>query len=81
MQLTIRLFATLKDRVGAPQVTLHLPAGATVADTLSALTAAYPAVEASLPSLLVSVNQEYADREQVLQPDDEIALFPPVSGG
>ncbi len=81
MQLIIRLFATLKDRAGAPQVTLDLPEGATVADMLSALTAAYPAVEASLPSLLVSVNREYADRGQILHPGDEVALFPPVSGG
>ena len=81
MQLIIRLFATLKDRAGAPQVTLDLPEGATVADMLAALTAAYPAVEVSLPSLLVSVNREYADRGQILHPGDEVALFPPVSGG
>ncbi len=81
MKLTIRLFATLKDRVGAPQATLDLPDGATVADMLAVLTADYPAVEASLPSLLISVNQEYADRTQALHPSDEIALFPPVSGG
>ncbi len=81
MKLTIRLFATLKDRVGAPQATLDLPEGATVQDMLTTLTTAYPTVEASLPSVLISVNHEYAERTQVLRPEDEIALFPPVSGG
>ncbi|GAB4421141.1 MAG: hypothetical protein Kow002_09890 [Anaerolineales bacterium] len=81
MKLTVRLFATLKDRVGASRVALELPENATVADLLDALVRVHPAVEPSLKSLLISVNQEYAGREQKLFPGDEVALFPPVSGG
>ncbi len=81
MQLTIRLFATLRERLGAPQVTLDLPEEATVADLLEHLARRYPQALASLHSVLVSVNLEYAERSQRLHPGDEVALFPPVSGG
>jgi molybdopterin converting factor subunit 1 len=81
MNMDVRLFATLKERVGASRVLLEVNEPATVADLLTALTQTHPAIEPSLRSLLISVNQEYAEREQPIQPGDEIALFPPVSGG
>lgn len=34
-----------------------------------------------LNSLLIAVNQEYAEDHQKITSDDEIAIFPPVSGG
>lgn len=36
----------------------------------------------SLPNnILISVNQEYANMESMVQPGDEVAFFPPVTGG
>ncbi len=81
MELTVRLFATLKAQAGAGEVTVEVPEGAQVADLLRALSTAYPALAAALPAALVAVNREYADLSQPLRSDDEIALFPPVSGG
>ena len=76
MRVTVRLFAGLRERAGAGEVTLELPDGARVADALRAigdLTAGIPVV--------MAVNREYADERQALQADDELALIPPVSGG
>ncbi len=76
MRVTVRLFAGLRERAGAGEVTLELPAGARVADALHAvgdLTAGIPVV--------MAVNREYAEETQTLQPGDELALIPPVSGG
>ena len=81
MNLTVRLFATLKDRVGASATTIDVEEPALVADVLAALTQKYPAIEPSLGALLVAANQEYAQRTQAVHPGDDIALFPPVSGG
>lgn len=81
MNLHVRLFATLKERAGASQVILEVNEPASVSDILAALTEKYPVVAPSLQSILVAVNQEYAERTQPIQPGDEIALFPPVSGG
>ncbi|MBP6472652.1 MAG: molybdenum cofactor biosynthesis protein MoaE [Chloroflexi bacterium] len=81
MQLTIRLFATLKDRVGQAKVQIDVAAPATVQTMLATLSAEYPALSASLPTALVAVNQSFAFAETAVQPEDEIAIFPPVSGG
>lgn len=76
MEVTIRLFAVLRERAGAGEVTLHLPSGARVADAVDAL----GEVAAGLP-LVMAVNREYALDDRVLDPGDELALIPPVSGG
>jgi molybdopterin synthase catalytic subunit len=76
VEVTVLLFAMLRERAGARQVTLELPEGARVRDALSAL----GDLAAGLP-LVMAVNREYAPEEQVLGPGDELALIPPVSGG
>jgi molybdopterin synthase catalytic subunit len=81
MNLNIRLFATLKEIAGASSVQIELDEPATVADLLKMISIQYPNMELSLKSILVSVNHEYAEREQLLKSNNEVALFPPVSGG
>jgi molybdopterin synthase catalytic subunit len=76
VEVTVRLFAMLRERAGAPEVTLELPAGARVRDALDSLAS----LAEGLP-LVMAVNREYASEEQVLDPGDELALIPPVSGG
>ncbi|HYZ71106.1 MAG TPA: molybdenum cofactor biosynthesis protein MoaE [Thermoleophilaceae bacterium] len=76
MQVTVRLFAMLRERAGANEVSLELPEGARVADAIAAL----GGVADGLP-LVMAVNREYAPDDQVLDPGDELALIPPVSGG
>jgi molybdopterin synthase catalytic subunit len=72
----VRLFAMLRQRAGRDALELELPDGARVADALAAV----DDLAGGLP-LVLAVNREYAAPEQVLQPDDELALIPPVSGG
>jgi molybdopterin synthase catalytic subunit len=70
------VFAGLRERAGSDEVEVELPDGANVADALdrvSWLTAGIPVV--------VAVNREYASPDTRLDPDDELALIPPVSGG
>lgn len=81
MQLHIKLFATLKDRAGSPHVQVDVPDEATVAVLLERLATAHPRLAPALPTCLVAVNQEFAFGATPLQSGDEVALFPPVSGG
>ena len=81
MELEIRLFATLKDRAGQDRVTVTLSEPATVASMRDALAKTHPSLASLLPVALVAVNQDFASAETPLEPGDEIALFPPVSGG
>jgi molybdopterin converting factor subunit 1 len=81
MKLAVKLFATLKDRARASQVTVELAEGATVAALREKLAADFPALAQAISSCVVAVNQEFAFAETTLDADDEVALFPPVSGG
>lgn len=81
MEIQIRLFATLKDRIGREIISVQIPEGASVADLLKAIAETYPALQPYLPSTVVAINHEFAFPGDSLRPGDEVALFPPVSGG
>ena len=76
MEVKVRLFAMLRERAGAREVSLELPDGASVRDALDRL----GDLAEGLP-LVMAVNRDYAPEDQVLGPGDELALIPPVSGG
>jgi len=78
MVVRIRLFAQLRERAGASELSLELPEGARVRDALAA--PAVAGLAEGLP-LVLAVNREYASEDALLAADDELALIPPVSGG
>ena len=82
MNVSVRLFAILRERAGRDSVEIELPDGASVADALSVLERE-PGLGDVLPRLSVTmaVNREYADGDTALSAGDELALIPPVSGG
>src|SRR2546430_14468711 len=65
-----------RERAGSSEDTLALPDGARVRDALAEL----GGVVDGLP-VVMAVNREYAPEDAVLDPGDELALIPPVSGG
>jgi molybdopterin synthase catalytic subunit len=81
MKIDVHLFATLRDHAGARAVSIELPDGASVSQLIDCVAAAYPSLAPALPSVVVAINQEFAFRPTLLQEGDEVALFPPVSGG
>lgn len=81
MQIRVRLFATLRQLAGWAHQPLDLPEGATVAEALGELDRRYPQLTVTTRTIYVAVNQEYAKNTQLLHAGDELALFPPVSGG
>jgi molybdopterin synthase catalytic subunit len=76
MQVTVRLFAQLRERAGTGELSLELPDGARVRDALERL----GDVAGGLP-VVMAVNREYAKEDAALSQGDELALIPPVSGG
>jgi len=81
MQIRVLFFGVLKDLVGRSSETLELPEGARLQTVLSHYARQTPRFEAMLPSLALSVNQEYSGPDQALRGGDEVGLLPPVSGG
>jgi len=76
MRVRVLLFAGLRDRAGAEQIELELPDGALVSDALERIRG----LTGDL-SVVMAVNQQYADGQLRLHAGDELALIPPVSGG
>ena len=76
MQITVRLFAAVRERAGASRRDLHLADGALVGDVWPAL-----ALGDEPPGMAYARNREYADRAEPLRDGDEVAVIPPVSGG
>lgn len=80
--VTVRLFAMLREGAGRDAIELELADGATVGDALEALRDRDGLGEMleRMP-VMAAVNREYAANETPLNPGDELALIPPVSGG
>jgi MoaE-MoaD fusion protein len=76
VQVSIRLFAGLRERAGTGSRRLDLADGASLADVWPAL-----GLGDEPPGLLYAVNRRYADAGTALTDGDEVALIPPVSGG
>src|SRR5215217_8521096 len=80
MEVSVRLFAGLRERAGAQHIEVELPDGAVVSDLLAAM-AQTPVGELQPGQCVVAINREYAGAGERVRVEDEIALIPPVSGG
>jgi len=80
-KIKILFFATLKERSGVPSTVLDVMPGTSVLQLKEQLAYRFPELDASMSTVLVSINREFAFDEDEIPEDAEIALFPPVSGG
>lgn len=81
MRLRVLLFATYRDIVGAGDIPWTSREGLTLGGLVEELLARYPRLGAHRGSMLLAVNESFADPAAVLRDGDEVALLPPVSGG
>ncbi len=82
---TLLYFAWMRERAGVAEERLELPAGVQTVGALIALLSArgpHYAEAFAQPGLVrAAVNQVFAQPDTAVQPGDEIAFFPPVTGG
>lgn len=81
MRVTVRLFARLRELVGASELERAVDEGATVREVWEGLAAEHPAIAAYTGSVSCAVNAEYARMSARLAEGDDVAFLPPVSGG
>ena len=81
VKIRVLFFGAARDAVDTNPLEISLDAPATVSSAFRKLSQRYSQLERFGRSLLFAVNQEYATPETLLQENDELAVFPPVSGG
>ena len=82
IRVRLLLFGAAREAAATDEAVLDLGGRATARAAFEQALADYPELRRFRSSLLVAVNQEYArDLEVELKDGDELALFPPVSGG
>jgi molybdopterin synthase sulfur carrier subunit len=83
--VSLLYFAWLRERVGVSAETIDLPVDVTtVASLVAWLRARGPNYDSAFATPRVvrcAVNQDFAAPEDPVRPGDEIAFFPPVTGG
>ena len=77
MSITVKFFASLREAIGRSDCVLDAEHIRTAADAWTTATDG----QERPPNTLVAINMEYADAEQPVNDGDEVAFFPPVTGG
>ncbi len=77
MAVTVKFFARLREEMGRSEQSLTDWESGTVIDVWSTVCGDHPLQE----HVMAAVNQEYVDREHLVRDGDEVAFFPPVTGG
>jgi molybdopterin converting factor subunit 1 len=82
-QIVVRVlfFGAARDAAGQAEITLSLSHHTNVASAFDQVLDAFPDLRRFGRSLLFAVNEEYARPEREVRAGDELAVFPPVSGG
>ena len=75
--VTVKFFASLRERMGASQVRIPCPEPATVAAVWAAVNDGGTLEE----GILAALNHDYVDTTHAVRDGDEVAFFPPVTGG
>ncbi len=77
MSISIRFFASLREAQGKAEDSIEADLANTVKDVWQKSTQG-----ADMPSnILCAINMEYVDSEHAVKDGDEVAFFPPVTGG
>ncbi len=83
MNLSLHYFASVKESLNCDQESVELASGNTVADLIKQLGERDAPWRQTLQDgdILVAVNQTMSSLDTKLHPGDEVAFFPPVTGG
>jgi molybdopterin converting factor subunit 1 len=81
LRIKIRYFASIRERTGVSAEEFELQEGATVQTIITEAKRLHPKLETQNVAILVSVNGAFVEPSRQLESSDDVALFPPVSGG
>lgn len=79
--IKVKLFASFKEIVGKSELSFEIEKIATISDLKKVLLNDYPQLSSQKFQAIYAVNHKVADDYTKLSVNDEVAVFPPVSGG
>jgi molybdopterin converting factor subunit 1 len=81
LRIKVRYFASIRECAGVSTEQIELREGATVENVIIEAKRLHPKLDAKDGTVFVSVNGDFVDLTRRLESSDDVALFPPVSGG
>lgn len=79
--LRVRYFASIREYTGLREEQVDVPEGSTAESVKRRVQGLHKQLEAQEGNILVALNGSFVDPTHVVKAGDEVALFPPVSGG
>ena len=80
-RINLLLFGACREVAGVGELACDLDGPVDVAGAWAEVRRRFPALAGFDGSILFAVNEEHAQRNQLLGNGDTLAIFPPVSGG
>lgn len=81
IKVRVLFFGAARDAVGHEQIEIELESPINAGGARAQLLSRHPSLQRFGKSLLFAVNQQYAESDREISEGDELAVFPPVSGG
>lgn len=81
MKLRVRYFASIREFTGLREEEVDVPDDATAEELKRKVIGMHSSLKGQEGNVLVAINGSFVEPKRVLTPGDEVALFPPVSGG
>lgn len=81
MKIQVKLFASVRRVVGKGEVFVNINNMKTAGEVLELMIKKYPELEELKETIMISLNHKLAEKSTPVSRGDEMALFPPVSGG
>jgi len=81
VKVMVRYFASIRDLTGVKEEEIELPDGGTIEALIKEAKKRHSMLKLQNRAIIVSVNGEFGEASRHLEPKDEVAMFPPVSGG
>ncbi|MEM2899461.1 MAG: molybdopterin converting factor subunit 1 [Thermoplasmata archaeon] len=81
MKVKVRYFASHREAAGVHEEDIIIEDGKSVSELFDILSKKHPELAKFKNHTLFSINRQYANLDTKLKENDELAMFPPVSGG
>jgi molybdopterin synthase sulfur carrier subunit len=81
LRIRVRYFASIREWTGLKEEELDLPDGVTAETLKDTVQAHHKKLDLQEGGILIAINGGFVEPTRVIKNGDEVALFPPVSGG